>query len=160
MESEWLADLYRDHRRQFLIAACAVLRRQDAAEDAVHAAFVRLVQLREPPRDPKLYAFKAVRNAALDLLSMHQRRREQPLELGAERAASAADAQDKPLLAAAAKALGQLDQNSREVVELHLGADLTFQEIANVLGQPLPTVASRYRRALRKLRQQLEVLNG
>jgi RNA polymerase sigma-70 factor (ECF subfamily) len=160
MESEWLADLYRDHRRQFLVAATAVLRRRDAAEDAVHAAFVGLVQLRKPPREPKLYAFKAVRNAALDLLSMHQRRREQPRELGSEPAASATDSQDKSLLAAAVKALGQIDPNSREVVELHLGAELTFQEIADVLGQPLPTVASRYRRALGKLRQQLEVLNG
>lgn len=160
MESDWLTDLYRDYRSQLLVAACAVLGRQDTAEDAVHAAFVRLVQLREPPRDPKLYAFKAVRNAAIDLLSTREKRRERPLEPGAEPAAPDSQPQDRTILEAVVKALGQLDQDNREVIELHLGAELTFQEIGEMLTQPMSTVASRYRRALARLRQQLEVLNG
>lgn len=160
MESDWLANLYREFRCQFLLTAWTVLGNQEAAEDAVHSAFVGLVQLPRPPSDPKLYAFKSVRNAALDLLAKQTRRREQPLELAAEPAVPEDDAHDASLLAVVAKAVSQLEPESREVVNLHLRAGLTFQEIANMLDQPLSTVASRYRRALIKLRQQLEVLNG
>jgi RNA polymerase sigma-70 factor, ECF subfamily len=60
-------------------------------------------------------------------------------------------------LAAASAALENLEPVAREVVELHIRAALTFQEIAAILEQPLPTVASRYRRALEKLRETLEV---
>lgn len=160
MESDWLADIYRDYRCEFLLAAWTVVRNQETAEDAVHSAFVRLMQLRAPPNNPKLYAFKSVRNAALDLLAKQERRRERPLERAWEPAMISTDLQDTSLLAAVAKAVGELEQESREVVELHLRGELTFQEIADLLCQPLSTVASRYRRALVKLRQQLGVLNG
>lgn len=148
------------HRRQLLATAWAVVRHQEAAEDAVHTAFVRLAQLRNPPRDPKLYAFKVVRNTAIDLLATRNRRRERPLESTIEPGAPAHDGQDTSLLGAVAQALGKLEPDDREVIEWHLHAELTFQEIGNLLGQPLSTVASRYRRALGKLRQQIEVLNG
>lgn len=160
MESDWLADLYRDYRGQLLLTAWTVLRDQEAAEDAVHSAFVGLARLPNPPSDPKLYAFKSVRNAALDVLAKRSRRRERALGLAAEPATPVQVGQDASLLAAVAKAMSQLDEDSREVVDLHLRAGLTFQEVADMLGQPLSTVASRYRRALIKLRQQLEVLNG
>ena len=160
MEPDWLADLYREYRCQLLVTAWTVLRDREAAEDALHSAFVGLVRLPSPPNDPKLYAFKSVRNAALDLLARRARRRERPLELAAELAAPAQGVQDASLLAAVAIAVSQLDEESREVVDLHLRAGLTFQEIAGILGQPLSTVASRYRRALVKLRERLEVLNG
>jgi RNA polymerase sigma-70 factor (ECF subfamily) len=64
---------------------------------------------------------------------------------------------DDESLAAVSAALEMLDDVSREVVELRLHAALTFEEIAELLDRPLPTVASRYRRALEKLRQTLEV---
>ncbi len=159
-ESTWLADLYSDNRRQLFLIAWTVLRRRDLAEDAVQTAFVRLIRLIDPPYDPKLYVFKAIRNAAIDLLSARARRREQSLDSERDLAATQIEEQDTQLQDAAAKAVERLDPGSREVIQLHLQVDLTFQEIADLLVQPLSTVASRYRRALGKLRQQLEVHNG
>jgi DNA-directed RNA polymerase specialized sigma24 family protein len=39
---------------------------------------------------------------------------------------------------------------------MHIFAGLTFAQIAQTLGEPLQTVASRYRRALQALKEALE----
>ena len=53
------------------------------------------------------------------------------------------------------KALGQLPLNQREVFLLHQEEGLTFEEIAKLVGRPMNTVKSQYRRALIALRQYL-----
>jgi RNA polymerase sigma-70 factor, ECF subfamily len=156
-EPAWLDDLYRQHRRPLFLAAWNVLRCPSLAEDAVHSAFARLAKLAKPPQQPKLYAFRAVRNAALDFAKVRARRREEPILAEMEPVSLELLSSDDESLDAVSAALEQLDEVAREVVELHLHAALTFQEIAALLKQPLPTVASRYRRALEKLRQVLEV---
>ena len=49
-------------------------------------------------------------------------------------------------------ALGRLEADDRELVELKVFGGLTFREIADVTGLPQGTVATRYRRALESLR--------
>jgi RNA polymerase sigma-70 factor, ECF subfamily len=156
-EQVWLDDLYRQHRRPLLLTAWNVLRCPCLAEDAVHSAFERLAKLRKPPYEPKLYAFRAVRNAALDVARARAWRREEPMLADIDRVSCEFLSNDDESLAAVSLALETLDEISREVVELHVHAALTFEEIAAILDRPLPTVASRYRRALEKLRQTLEV---
>jgi DNA-directed RNA polymerase specialized sigma24 family protein len=51
--------------------------------------------------------------------------------------------------------LAELPLSAQEVVLLHDDQDLTFQEIADTLHEPLNTVKSRYRRALLLLRHKL-----
>ena len=53
-------------------------------------------------------------------------------------------------------ALGGLAPADREVIELRHRADMSFKQIADLLGQPLGTVLARHHRALRKLRSVLE----
>jgi RNA polymerase sigma-70 factor, ECF subfamily len=98
-----------------------------------------------------------VRNAALDFARIRARRREEPIPANIDRSSGEFRADGEDLLAAVSAALEKLDPVAREVVELHIHAALTFQEIAALLEQPLPTVASRYRRALEKLLDVLEV---
>ena len=52
--------------------------------------------------------------------------------------------------------LGNLSDEERQIVTLHALAGCKHREIAVILGIPLPTVLSKYRRALRKLEKQLE----
>jgi RNA polymerase sigma-70 factor (ECF subfamily) len=158
-EQSWLAELYRENRRPLFLTAWNILRCSALAEDAVHSAFVRLARMRRPPRDPKLYAFRAVRNAAVDVAKMRGRRREEPFVIDLPPENPLPDLVDAEALAAISAALEELDDDAREVVELHLQAGLTHQETAKLLGEPLPTVASRYRRALEKLRRMLELSN-
>jgi RNA polymerase sigma-70 factor (ECF subfamily) len=54
-----------------------------------------------------------------------------------------------------ASALGRLDPELREVVELKIYAGLTFREISEVTGLPQGTAATRYRSALEKMRGQM-----
>ena len=64
------------------------------------------------------------------------------------------------MVEAVRQAIERLDPASREAVELHSQAGLTFQEIADLTGEPLSTVSSRYRRALARIREQCEVRHG
>ena len=51
------------------------------------------------------------------------------------------------------EALNKLPENQREVITLKIWGDLTFSEIAEALGVPANTAASRYRYGLESLRQ-------
>lgn len=53
-------------------------------------------------------------------------------------------------------AIGSLSSKYQTIFSLHFDNGLTFQEIAQSLGEPLDTVKSRYRRALLKLRKELK----
>jgi RNA polymerase sigma-70 factor, ECF subfamily len=153
----WLDELYQQYRQPLFLTAWNILRCSSLAEDAVHSAFVRLAELRKAPRGPKLYAFRAVRNAAVDLSRNRSRRREESIGVPETPESVGPVSSDEELLTAVSAALIELDDAAREIVELHLHSSLTFREIAAVLEEPLPTIASRYRRALEKLRQSLEV---
>ena len=49
--------------------------------------------------------------------------------------------------------LKQLDGASREIVELKIFSGLTFKEVAKIVEMPEQTAATRYRRAIEKLRR-------
>ena len=51
------------------------------------------------------------------------------------------------------EALSHLKESERTVVSMKILSDMTFQEIADALSQPLGTVTWRYKNALEKLRR-------
>jgi RNA polymerase sigma-70 factor, ECF subfamily len=51
------------------------------------------------------------------------------------------------------EALAKLELNQQTVLKMHLIDELNFREIAEILGEPLNSVKSRYRRSLLALRQ-------
>ena len=53
-------------------------------------------------------------------------------------------------------ALGSLTDDERQIVLLHAASGLKHREIGQLLGLPIATVLSKYHRALKKLRAQLE----
>lgn len=59
-------------------------------------------------------------------------------------------------LEALRRALGQLPEPDREVVELRHHAGMSFKEIALLLEEPLGTLLARHHRALRKLKTMIE----
>jgi RNA polymerase sigma-70 factor (ECF subfamily) len=155
---EEIEAIYRRHRQGLFTLALSITRCPELAEDAVHDACARLLRLEaRPDRDAVAYVFAAVRNAALD----HARRRRPSLEYPAsifdvrqtDPAVAAREAEQQRL---AREAVDQLPLKQREAVVLRLYTDLTFEQIAETLGEPLPTVASRYRRALERIRRILE----
>ncbi len=152
-----LERFYCERRRQLFTCALAVTRCPDRAEDAIQEAFSRLFRLRKSPENLKSYVFRSVRNAAVDQV----RRNPQPVEMDMEfifdpEADPRADAQNKELHRRVGQALLTMQENERETIVLHLYADLTFREIAELTEAPLGTVASWYRRGIEKLRSMLE----
>lgn len=146
-----LERVYQDHRQGLYTLALAVTRCPGRAEDAVQEAFARLWSRGATPSgDPVAYVYAAVRNAAID-----QVRRQPPARppevasiyngLPADPAARAVTAEQHRAVREAVEALPAAQ---RESVVMKIYGGLTFRQMADALGEPLPTVAARYRRAL------------
>ena len=155
--AESLDRLYREQKQQFFTCALAVVRSPERAEDAVHDAFAKLFALQRMPRNLKAYAFRTVRNAAIDILRNTQRDYaastngkfiydDRPTALG-----TAAD-----WIEVLTTSLASLSDNERTVITLHLHSDLTFREIASVLKCPIGSVSSWYQRGTEKLRVRIK----
>ena len=127
------------------------------AEDVVQEAFVRFWRSRERIEDPAAYLFACVKHCALDSLRGRQRqvRREQATARPeAEPLFMSGIEQDERRTAIEA-ALRELPENQAEVLVMKIWGELTFPQIAKALDLPANTVASRYRYALARLREQM-----
>lgn len=157
-----LEQLYRDHRQGLFTLALTITRCPNRAEDAVQEAFARLWESKANPSEPVPYVFAAVRHAAID-----QTRRAASAArtesvsvfngLPADPQAVAITAEQHRCVRGAVEALPDPE---RQAVVLRVYGGLKFEEIATVLGEPLPTVASRYRRALETLSRKVKGIVG
>ncbi len=158
-----LGRLYAEHRQGLFSLALAITRDAHGAEDAVHDAFARMVDAdRVEADDPVGYAFRAVRNAAID-----RRRRAAAFDRAASGAASggsvfdsepAADAVMRETASYVRAAIDHLPDAQRQTLVMRLYGGLTFEQIARTLDEPLGTVTTRYRRTLERIRGELECL--
>jgi len=129
------------------------------AEDALQEVFLGLMRRGAQKRihDMQAYLFRAARNQALMVL---RKRRKQDRQSAAAAICwidfDTSAGQHRELAIDVARALEQLSPEHREVVSLKLGEGLTFREMAQVLGISPNTAASRYRLALKRLRNLLE----
>lgn len=163
MDARDLQAIYSRYRQTLFTLALSRTGHREQAEDAVHEAFVRLCRLGlERSTDPVAYVFSAVRNAAID-----QVRRMRNVGSNGQIAEPIFDIRCGPAEQRAvsreqqeivASAVSALPHEQREALVLRIFADLSFAQIAQIVGAPLPTVASRYQRALERLRQRLEKL--
>jgi RNA polymerase sigma-70 factor, ECF subfamily len=150
----WLAR----HRGALFLMARQYLPTPEEAEDAVHDGVIKFWNSRQGNRDPAhaaAYLFTCVRSAAID------RRRSNLTRTRHEnrRPASIPPLFQSPLEQSERRqqiehALAQIPLEQREVLILKIWADgggLTFAQIAETLGIPPNTAASRYRYALQSL---------
>jgi RNA polymerase sigma-70 factor (ECF subfamily) len=133
--------------------ALMMLASREAAEDVIQQVFVALLQQRRLRLDdPERYLRRAVRNACYSALRQKKVRgtttHQELFELAAPEGADVSR-EDRLALGAAVRGL---PPEQREVVHLHIFEGRTFKEIAEATGDPMNTVASRYRYALEKLR--------
>jgi RNA polymerase sigma-70 factor (ECF subfamily) len=151
-------------RRLYGFALWSTGSAHDAA-DIVSEVFVRVVE--QGPRlhrvrSPRAWLLTVTRRLAVDLARERRRRPTEPLE-------PATDVGDTTLLIApltdpdraldasrASAMLARLPVGQRQVVFLRHHADCTYAAIGRILGIPTFTAASRYRLAIRRLRQLLE----
>lgn len=150
-DKEALAALYGQTRAAVYGFALSILKNAHDAEDVLQDAYLQAWQAAGGYRGQgKAMAWLLVitRNLAMDRLRLQSR--SQPLEDWQDRLAElpAVTAEDRMTLAAL---LEQLGDQERQIVTLHALTGLKHREVAGLLGLPLPTVLSKYNRALKKL---------
>ena len=143
--------VYRDHGAALLLFAVAITGDRGRAQDAVHQVFLKLLADRAQRQivDMKAYLFRCVHNAVLNEIKVCQR--SVPLE--DEPMWFTPSERDYSAELDLRRALFILPDDQRKVVVLHVWAELTFSQIAEILDISANTAASRYRYALAKLRE-------
>lgn len=144
--------LYERHGPALVAYACSFLPDVAAAEDAVHAVFLRLLRSEiETPQSPVSYIYRAVRNTALNARRSSIREG----SLSETEALFAHHSGNREAALALQKLLAELPQEQRETVVMRIWSGMTLDEIAISTEVSLNTVASRYRYALEKLRERM-----
>jgi len=152
-----LERIYRDHRQGLFTLALSITGCPDLAEDAVHDAVVRLWRSgKKPQDDPVAYVFASVRNAALDQVRRRKPSAEVVSVFDGEWSDPAWAAQIGEQRQLVRRAVEALPPDQRQTVVLRVHAGLTFRQIAETFGEPLQTIASRYRRALERIKETIE----
>lgn len=157
-DREAFAQLYRRTRTAVYGLALSYVKNAHDAQDLAQDAFVRIwdsAHQYRPGSSPMGWMLTITRNLALMKL------RQAPRQTGLEPEEWDAIPEDSPAVSPEDRqllqqALGTLGSEERQVVLLHATAGLKHREIAALLQLPLPTVLSKYRRALKKLKVQLE----
>ncbi len=155
--------LYTRYKDRAFFYALALTGDRHAAEEVMQEAFLAFLRnLRsfEAKAGFRGYLFTAIRTRAIDAERRGRVRREvletDRLELFESSGTGDAENRARELGADVSKALLALPRKQREVVLLKVFDDMTFREIAGLIGKSENTVASRYRYACEKLRARLE----
>lgn len=158
-ETEAIVELFDQHGEsllKYLTARVGVTN----ARDVLQNIFTRLFRYHKKlakANNLTAYIFRTARNEAI-------RFQQQPENRESAKASSldsANDLMDKSVSPASSLEneesvqllLSNLDDVSREIVQLKIFSGLTFKEVGEIVGLPEQTAATKYRRAIEKLKQ-------
>lgn len=164
MPPERLETLYDEHAAGLFRYARSILANEQAAKDVLQEVFVKLAGSGMPEvENEKAWLYRIAHNGAIDQLRRSKTRREHAHASRADAESSGpGNAGSDPDRAELARqldaAVALLPPEQQSVTRLRLWQELTFQEIATILGIPLNTAASRFRYALETLRNLLKPL--
>ena len=157
-ERDALAELYQHTRTAVYGLALSYLKNAQDAQDLTQDVYVQVWDCAEqyrPTGSPMGWLLTVCRNLCL----MRMRREERHAALSEEEwdaipaRECGLDADERALLQGA---LASLTDEEQRIVLLHAVTGLKHREIAALLELPLPTVLSKYHRALKKMRSFLE----
>ena len=153
-----LREVYEEYIGYIYSVVFQVVLNKDDADDVTSEFFIKLWKLADTYQSRnghKAWIATIARNMAIDLL--RKSNREVLVEDFADSTsenASPDDVEGDVISDMSLKsALDTLKPAEREIVNMKILGELTFQEIADVLKQPLGTVTWRYQNAIRKLRR-------
>jgi RNA polymerase sigma-70 factor (ECF subfamily) len=156
--------LYDEHAQPLFAFLLNFTRDEQDTRDVLQEIFVKLA--REPKlldgvREERAFLIRLAHNAAIDLMRRRGTRERTKENFAAEIIspfAKSSDPDEEMFRNELSIALGELPEEQRAVVHLKLWEYLTFEQIADTLGIPPNTAASRYRYGLDKLRERLRPL--
>ncbi len=157
----------RTGHRLVQFAFCRLQRREDA-EDVVQEVYVQAFRDREKFKNVDgvvPFLFRMVANRCTDTLRKRRREAEALGVANSERRAESAPAVDESLQSRLGFAriddlLGGLPKRQAEVIRLRVHGDLPFEDVARAVGCSVPTVKSRFRYGIQKLRRVIKRQGG
>lgn len=149
-----LEALYRETKVAIYSFALSVLKHREDAEDVLHDVFLAIYGTNVSYRShgkPMAYLITVTRNLCLMKLRERQKTVDFPEDFERrEDGSEAVSTEDRLLLN---QCMTILSDEERQIVVLHAVSGLKHREIAAELSLPLPTVLSKYRRAIHKLKE-------
>ena len=141
--------------------ACYRLGEREAAQDILQELYLKLrKQSLSEIHNVRPYIYRALSNSCSQFLREQQKQEFVDVttitNLQAEDLTPSNFEQEQALIA---RLLALIPDEQSEVIRLHLHAECTFAEIAEILDEPLPTVKSRYRYGIEHLRKELQKQN-
>jgi RNA polymerase sigma-70 factor (ECF subfamily) len=159
-----LQRLYDEHAQALFAFLLNFTRDESDTRDLLQDVFVKLSRqlgLLRGARNERSFLIRLAHNAAIDLMRRRGTRNRHQEQFHSEQISAFAPTPDPDAAEfrdELAKALAELPAEQRAVVHLKLWEELTFEQIAETLGIPPNTAASRYRYGLDKLRERLRPL--
>ena len=144
--------LYHEYKQPVFTIIYRIVQSIELAEDVMQDVFLKIYI--SPPdnsiRNVRAWIFQVARNQAIDVWRRNQR----------ERVAQEANVLDDNISLIHLKmdlesAMSKLPCDEREIVTLHLNAELTFIEIGKIVGLSLPSTYRKYQKALKTLQKLL-----
>lgn len=160
-DKQGLREIYDEYGKTIYQCVFQILHNPQDAEDITSEFFLKLWKVADTycfGGKHKRWLVTIARNMALDLLKKQKHEQltlNEDTEEGAanEPADSVSTENTVVEKIAVTEALERLDESEREIVNMKILADMTFKDIAAVLGKPLGTVTWKYRNAISKLRK-------
>lgn len=151
-DREAFSCVYQEMKQPVYTICYRITGSKETAEDITHDVFVKL--FRSPPdtsvKNMRAWIFQMARNLSIDALRKQSRMAEQGEPICTE------DPYPPIHLRMDLEAAWRnLSREEREILTMHLNADLGFKEIASIVGLSLPATYRKYRKALKHLQEEL-----
>ncbi|WP_312810198.1 RNA polymerase sigma factor [Sedimentibacter sp.] len=165
-ERKKMTDLYEEHKYALLHYAMKIMRDQDMAEDAVHNAFISIIQKKEKYlyldcRDFRRSAVIIVRNKCIDILRKqkpYSNKSIEELEIFLE--SNEVPVEEQVIFESEyeliRKYLNIIDEISKQVLLMKYILNMSYKEIGEELGMTSKHVDTRIMRAKEKVRKLVE----
>lgn len=151
-DEEAFAIIYHSLKQPVYTICWRIVQIKETAEDLTQDVFLKLYV--SPPaasvRNERAWVFQMAHNASIDSL---RKRRELPLQDAEHLATEDFSSLDQTL--DLERAMSRLPEEYRQVLTLHLNADLSFHQIGQIMGISLSAVYRIYRKAIKLLQQYL-----
>ncbi|MCB9435395.1 MAG: RNA polymerase sigma factor [Anaerolineales bacterium] len=162
-----LGELFERYRHQVYRIALAIVRNPQVAEDILQDCFLKLhiyAHRIDPERPLMPWLYRVTANLSYTFVSRHLRRSADLDQVSEQLSVSGTLAPDriterKELNSDIRHAIEGLSDNQRVVVILHYLANMSIQDISEVLDCPVGTVKSRLHYARENLRHQLSSMD-
>ncbi|MFA7412411.1 MAG: RNA polymerase sigma factor [Tissierellaceae bacterium] len=165
-EKQRMTDLYEDHKNALFYYAMKIMRNQDMAEDAVHNAFISIIEKKEKYlklscKDFRRSAVIIVRNKCIDILRKQKpyaNKSIEELEIYLE--SDEIPVEDQVVFESEyeliRKYLNSIDEISKQVLLMKYILNMSYKEIGKELNMTPKHVDARIMRAKGKVRKLIE----